>query len=155
MDNNTSDQTKSDFSGGLLLFGADKNPDSYGVLTLAYIGDACMELLARDTVLHLSGEVKPGGLVRASKAYVTCEAQSDAAERILCLLSEKETAVFKRGRNAKTHFSPNHGDIIQYRRATGLEALFGYLYVSGQNERIKQLFSEAFLIDVPKNSTAK
>lgn len=147
MDKNTESLDGGAFNGGLLLFGADKNPDSYGVLTLAYIGDACMELLARDAVLHLSGEVKPGGLVRASKAYVTCEAQSDAAERILPLLSEKETAVFKRGRNAKTHFSPNHGDIIQYRRATGLEALFGYLYVSGQNERIKQLFSAAFGIN--------
>ncbi len=147
MDNNTESLESGALNGGLLLFGADKNPDSYGVLTLAYIGDACMELLARDAVLHLSGEVKPGGLVRASKAYVTCEAQSDAAERILPLLSEKETAVFKRGRNAKTHFSPNHGDIIQYRRATGLEALFGYLYVSGQNERIKQLFSAAFGIN--------
>lgn len=147
MDKNTESLDGGALNGGLLLFGADKNPDSYGVLTLAYIGDACMELLARDAVLHLSGEVKPGGLVRASKAYVTCEAQSDAAERILLLLSEKETAVFKRGRNAKTHFSPNHGDIIQYRRATGLEALFGYLYVSGQNERIKQLFSAAFGIN--------
>ena len=114
MDKNTESLDGGALNGGLLLFGADKNPDSYGVLTLAYIGDACMELLARDAVLHLSGEVKPGGLVRASKAYVTCEAQSDAAERILPLLSEKETAVFKRGRNAKTHFSPNHGDIIQY-----------------------------------------
>lgn len=147
MDKNTESLDGGALNGGLLLFGADKNPDSYGVLTLAYIGDACMELLARDVVLHLSGEVKPGGLVRASKAYVTCEAQSDAAERILPLLSEKETAVFKRGRNTKTHFSPNHGDIIQYRRATGLEALFGYLYVSGQNERIKQLFSAAFGIN--------
>ena len=147
MDKNTESLDGGALNGGLLLFGTDKNPDSYGVLTLAYIGDACMELLARDAVLHLSGEVKPGGLVRASKAYVTCEAQSDAAERILPLLSEKETAVFKRGRNAKTHFSPNHGDIIQYRRATGLEALFGYLYVSGQNERIKQLFSAAFGIN--------
>lgn len=147
MDKNTESLDGGALNGGLLLFGADKNPDSYGVLTLAYIGDACMELLARDAVLHMSGEVKPGGLVRASKAYVTCEAQSDVAERILPLLSEKETAVFKRGRNAKTHFSPNHGDIIQYRRATGLEALFGYLYVSGQNERIKQLFSAAFGIN--------
>ena len=147
MDKNTESLDGGALNGGLLLFGADKNPESYGVVTLAYIGDACMELLARDAVLHMSGEVKPGGLVRASKAYVTCEAQSDAAERILPLLSEKETAVFKRGRNAKTHFSPNHGDIIQYRRATGLEALFGYLYVSGQNERIKQLFSAAFGIN--------
>ncbi len=133
-----------DSTNSLTLFGADKNPDAYGILALAYMGDAVFEMLTRDYVLHKSGEVKPGGLVRASKAYITCEAQSDAAERILPCLSEKELSVFKRGRNAKTHFSPNHGNIIQYRRATALEALFGYLYVSGNFERAKELFLAAF-----------
>lgn len=131
-------------SDGTLLFGKDENPDKFGVLSLAYMGDAVMELFARDLVLHKSGETKPGGLVRASKAYVTCEAQSDGVERILPLLSETELSVFKRGRNTKTHFSPKHGELIQYRRATGLETLFGYLYVSGKAERAKLLFLAAF-----------
>ncbi len=136
-------------NSSLLLFGKEKNPDAIGILALAYMGDAVLELLSRDCVLHTSGEVKPGGLVRASKAYITCEAQSDAAQRILDVLTEKEMSVFKRGRNAKTHFSPNHGDIIQYRRATALEALFGYLYVNNEHERAKELFCLAF--QMPEN----
>ena len=126
------------------LFAADGFEKTCPVLSLAYIGDAVIELLAREYVLRKSGEVKPGGLVRASKAFVTCEAQSDAAQRIQEMLTDDELAVYKRGRNAKTHFSPNHGEIVQYRRATGLEALFGHLYVSGESDRAKELFAAAF-----------
>ena len=122
-----------------------KNPDVFPILALAYMGDAVMELFARDYVLNFSGEVKPGALVRASKAIITCEAQSDGVERILEFLSEKEMSVFKRGRNAKTHFTPKHGELIQYRRATGFEALMGYLYVSGNILRAKELFTLAFV----------
>ena len=122
-----------------------KNPDVFPILALAYMGDAVMELFARDYVLNYSGEVKPGALVRASKAIITCEAQSDGVERILDKLTEKEMSVFKRGRNAKTHFTPKHGELIQYRRATGFEALMGYLYVSGDIKRAKELFTLAFV----------
>lgn len=121
-----------------------KNPDVFPILALAYMGDAVMELFARDYVLNFSGEVKPGALVRASKAIITCEAQSDGVERILPVLTEKEMSVFKRGRNAKTHFTPKHGELIQYRRATGFEALMGYLYISGDILRAKELFTIAF-----------
>ncbi len=134
---------KADFSD-ILICPDEKNADRFSVLALAYMGDAVIELFARDFVLHKSGEAKPGGLVRASKAMVTCEAQSDAVERIFHMLTEKEMSVFKRGRNAKTHFSPKHGELIQYRRATGFEALMGYLYVSGNVFRAKQLFVQAF-----------
>ncbi len=126
------------------FFAEDKNPDTFPILALAYMGDAVMELFARDYVLNFSGEVKPGALVRASKAIITCEAQSDGIERILDKLTEKEMSVFKRGRNAKTHFTPKHGELIQYRRATGFEALMGYLYVSGNILRAKELFEMAF-----------
>ncbi len=128
------------------FFAENKNPDSFPILALAYMGDAVMELFARDYVLNFSGEVKPGALVRASKAIITCEAQSDGVERILDALSEKEMSVFKRGRNAKTHFTPKHGELIQYRRATGFEALMGYLYVSGNILRAKELFEMAFVL---------
>ena len=121
-----------------------KNPDVFPILALAYMGDAVMELFARDYVLNFSGEVKPGALVRASKAIITCEAQSDGVERIIDKLTEKEMSVFKRGRNAKTHFTPKHGELIQYRRATGFEALMGYLYVSGDVARAKEIFELAF-----------
>lgn len=114
-----------------------------GILQLAYMGDAVMELFARRTLLA-HGNFPPGRLVKMSKGFVTCEAQSDAVQRILCILSAEEEAVFKRGRNAKTHFSPSHGELIQYRRATGFEALIGYLYLSGNEARAAELFEKAY-----------
>ncbi len=126
----------------MLLY--DHNTGEYPVLTLAYMGDAVLEMLSREFVLKNSGAVKPGQLVKASKAFITCEAQSDAIERILPLLTEEEEGVFKRGRNAKTHFAPKHGELIQYRRATGFEALMGYLYLNGRNDRAKELFFKAY-----------
>ncbi len=115
----------------------------HGILQLAYLGDAVIELLTRSELLAL-GNYHSGVLVKMSKRFITCEAQSDAVERILPHLTEGETAVYKRGRNAKTHFSPNHGELIQYRRATGLEALFGHLYISGDEVRLRELFELAY-----------
>ena len=119
------------------------NPNELGILQLAYIGDAVMELYARRELLA-QGNYPAGKLVKMSKAFVTCEAQSDAVERIMPLLSEEEEAVYKRGRNAKTHFSPSHGELIQYRRATGFEALFGFLFLSGREDRAKEIFGAAY-----------
>lgn len=127
-----------------LLFSKSKNPDDFPILALAYMGDAVMELFARDYVLAFSGQVKPASLVHASKAIITCEAQSDGVERILEHLTEKEMSVFKRGRNATTRHTPKHGELIQYKRATGFEALMGHLYVSGNVTRAKELFELAF-----------
>jgi len=113
------------------------------ILSLAYYGDAVVELLVREYLMS-TGSFPPGELVKRSKNFVTCEAQSDAAERILGVLSEEELTFFKRGRNAKSHSTPKHGELIQYRRATGFEALFGYLYLNGEEERAKDLFKIAF-----------
>lgn len=123
---------------------SEKRADEYPVLTLAYMGDAVMELFARDYVLRNSGQVKPAALVFASKAIITCEAQSDAVEKILPCLTDKEMSVYKCGRNAKTRHTPKHGELIQYKRATGFEALMGYLYVSQNTSRAKELFDIAF-----------
>ena len=114
-----------------------------GILQLAYIGDAVIELYARHELLS-HGNFPSGKLNKMSKGYVTCEAQSDAVERVMEHLTDEETAVFKRGRNAKTHFSPSHGELIQYRRATGFEALFGYLHMSGNDARAKEIFDLAY-----------
>ncbi len=127
---------------GLLLY--EHGVGEYPVLTLAYMGDAVIEMLAREYVLKNSGQVKPGQLVKASKEFITCEAQSDAIENILPLLTDDEEAVFKRGRNAKTQCTPKHGELIQYRRATGFEALMGYLYLKGLHGRAKELFLAAY-----------
>ena len=123
----------------ILAFGKERNPDEFPILALAYMGDAVMELFARDYVLNFSGEVRPAALVHASKAIITCEAQSDGVERILENLTEKEMAVFKRGRNAKTQHTPKHGELIQYKRATGFEALMGYLYLKDEFPRVVEL----------------
>ena len=104
-----------------------------GPLTLAYMGDAVFELLTRERIV-LAGEKPPAELNRLARGYVTAVAQSAAVERLLPLLDEDETAVYKRGRNAKSAHA------VEYRRATGLECLFGYLYLAGRIERARALF---------------
>ena len=81
-------------------------------------------------------------LHRESVKYVSAKAQTAAYEKIKDVLTEDETAIFKRGRNAKTGHSPKSASEGEYHCATGVEALFGYLYLSGQNDRIKELFSK-------------
>ena len=98
-----------------------------GPLTLAYMGDAVFELLTPE-------------LNRLARGYVTAVAQSAAVERLLPLLDEDETAVYKRGRNAKSAHAPKSAGAVEYRRATGLECLFGYLYLAGRIERARALF---------------
>ena len=148
-------------------------------LTLAYFGDAVIELFAREAVLAQSLEpaqslalaqsiektkepdgccggksalqphaTQAGEFTNKAKRFVTCEAQSDAVQRILPALTEEEIRIYKRGRNAKSKHVPRHGELIQYRRATGLEALFGYLYLSGQVARAKQLFHLAYGVEL-------
>ena len=85
----------------ILAFGKERNPDEFPILALAYMGDAVMELFARDYVLNFSGEVRPAALVHASKAIITCEAQSDGVERILehhkpkCFMLENVKKLFQ------------------------------------------------------------
>jgi len=75
--------------------------------------------------------------------FVTAAAQSDALENILPVLSEAETEIYKRGRNAKAKI-PKSASALQYRRATGMECLFGYLYLAGEKKRMDELFCLAF-----------
>ena len=110
-----------------------------GPLTLAYMGDAVFELLTRERIV-LAGEKPPAELNRLARGYVTAVAQSAAVERLLPLLDEDETAVYKRGRNAKSAHAPKSSGAVEYRRATGLECLFGYLYLAGRIERARALF---------------
>ena len=122
------------------------SPSQIPTLALAYLGDSVIELLVRD-MLVTKGLCHPKDLNKASRDFVTLESQSNAVENILPMLTEEETAMFKRGRNSKPHSVPKHGDRIQYLRATGLEVLFGYLYKSGQTERMNELFKKAFLAE--------
>ena len=106
---------------------------------LAHVGDAVYELLVR-TWLCAHGRATGKDLHRAAIALVCAPEQARRAQRILPLLTAEEETVFKRGRNAAVHAIPKNASRGQYTRATGLEALFGWLYLQGQLERINQLF---------------
>ena len=118
------------------------SPEQLGSLTtlgLAHIGDAVYELLVRSW-LCAHGLAKAGDLHRATVAHVAAPAQADFVQKILPLLSEQETACYKRGRNTHVHAIPKNASYAQYAMATGLEALFGSLYLAGQTDRINELF---------------
>ena len=106
---------------------------------LAHLGDGVFEILVR-TWLCTHGKATGKGLHRATIEIVCAESQARRAERILPELTEEEAAVYKRGRNAQVHSIPNHASRAQYSAATALEALFGWLYLRGERERINELF---------------
>ena len=103
----------------------------YGALTLAYIGDAVYELKMR--LLY------PDHKIAVRK--VCAEAQARAADRILPLLSDDEEAAYKRGRNAKVNSVPVHASVEEYHKATGLESLFGFLWIEGREDRVDELIN--------------
>ena len=119
---------------------SEKEVNQLNMLALAHVGDAVYELLVR---AELCSEKRAAvmQLHRLTVERVRAEAQAAAAEKLLPSLSEEELAVFKRGRNAKVHSVPHHADAAQYHAATGLEALFGWLYLQGKTGRLSALFA--------------
>ena len=111
-------------------------------LALAFVGDAEYSLRVRQMLLK-SGPVKVNELHKAAVRYVCAAAQATAAAAILPILTEQEEAVYRRGRNAHSSHTPKGASEAQYHAATGLEALFGYLSLTAQAERIDQLFNMA------------
>jgi ribonuclease-3 family protein len=109
------------------------------VLGLAHIGDAVFELMVR-TWLCTQGASTAKRLHGGAVEYVSAKAQAVAAERIMPGLSEEERAVYKRGRNAYANSVPRGSTYEEYHAATGIEALFGHLYLSGRTERLDELF---------------
>ena len=106
---------------------------------LAHMGDAVFELLVR-SYLCAAGKAANGNLHRATVDLVCAPAQAARVDRMLPLLTEEELAVYKRGRNAHVHQVPKNATYAQYAKATGLECLFGALYLSGQLDRLNALF---------------
>lgn len=109
-------------------------------LALAFLGDAVYELLAREMLVRGSG-FSVRTLHKKKVELVRAAAQSDAFAKLEPQLTEDEQAILRRGRNASPGHTPKNADVLEYRRATGLEALFGYLYLCGEMERIRDLFS--------------
>ncbi len=111
----------------------------YSPLTLAFLGDAVYSLLVRQ-MLSFEENKPTGKLHKQSIKYVNAAFQAQMIRELLPLLNENEEAVFKRGRNAHSSHSPKNQDAADYRYATGLEALYGYLYLCGETARINELF---------------
>ena len=113
---------------------------------LAYLGDCVLELMVRERLVS-SGISASGKLNRAALDYVRASAQASAMERILPLLCEEEERFYRRGRNS-THLNiPKSATPAEYRMATGMETLFAYLHVTGQTERLRELFEAAYPTD--------
>ncbi|MDE7245901.1 MAG: ribonuclease III [Oscillospiraceae bacterium] len=107
---------------------------------LAHLGDAVYELLVR-SYLCACGRATGKGLHRAAVELVRAPAQAERGDKILPLLTDEETAVYKRGRNAHVNTIPHSASRADYLKATALECLFGYLYLRGQRDRINYLFA--------------
>ena len=111
---------------------------TYSPLTLAFIGDCVFEIVIRSIVVE-RGNRQAGSLHKAKTAVVNAKVQARMIEALMEELTEEERAVYKRGRNAKPHTVAKNASVNDYRKATGLEALFGYLYLNGQEDRILEL----------------
>ncbi len=110
-------------------------------LALAHVGDGVYELLVR-TRLARGGELTHGALHKATVGYVSARAQAKAAAYILPGLSGEELAVYKRARNTRAHTNPAGCTAAEYHAATALEALFGWLWLSGRTARVEELFEQ-------------
>lgn len=110
-------------------------------LGLAHMGDGVFELLVRSW-LCVRGKATSGDLHRATIAHVSAPAQARQMERMLPLLTDEEAAIYRRGRNAHVHGVPKNATAGEYAKATGLECLFGALFLTGQTDRINELFSK-------------
>ncbi len=114
--------------------------DGLSSLGLAHLGDAVYELMVRSW-LCLRGKATNKGLHKAAVAYVSAPAQAKRVRKALPVLTEEEQVVFRRGRNSHTAAIPKGASVGEYHTATALEALFGWLYLRGETERLNELFT--------------
>lgn len=106
--------------------------------TLAFVGDAVYGLMVRERLAEVNRPI--GELHHRSVQYVNANAQAEAFSVLAPLLTEEELTQFKHGRNLHTAHVPRQSTVAQYHTATGVEALFGYLYLAGREERLRELF---------------
>ncbi|MGN1126869.1 MAG: Mini-ribonuclease 3 [Ruminococcus sp.] len=123
------------------LINEKSNPKQLSPLTLAFVGDGVYDLFVRQFLVD-KGQRSVGELNKIKVDLVNCKSQAVFAKNLLHLLTEEELSVYKRGRNASPKCTPKNGTVGDYHSATGLEALFGYLYLLGEDKRLEQLFSE-------------
>lgn len=121
-----------------------KKPNEYNPLVLAYIGDSLYDVYVRSRIISEHGGLNANKMHVMSIKFVKAHGQSEAVARIENELTEDEMAAYKRGRNTKSYTVPKNADVGEYRRATGFEALMGWLYVSGSVERMHELMKMSF-----------
>lgn len=123
-------------------FHLNRSPDEIRAISnlgLAHVGDGVYELMVRSW-LCIHGKATNRGLHKATVQCVAAPAQAKAAEKILPLLTQEEADVFRRGRNTSPHTIPKAASREEYQTATAVEALFGYLWLKGETERLNELF---------------
>lgn len=121
-----------------------KKASLYSPLVLAYIGDSVYELFVRTKVIESHPDMPAYKLHKLTVGYVKAHAQSNSICAIENILTESELAAYKRGRNAKSATVPKNADLTEYRRATGFEALIGYLYLKEDKQRLEEIMELAY-----------
>ena len=121
-----------------------EKPSLLAPLVLAYIGDSVYEVYVRNRLILMHPDMPVYKLHKEAVRYVKAHAQSNSILAIEDKLSEQEVAIYKRGRNAKSPTVPKNADVSEYRRATGLEALMGYLHLMGEQTRLEEVMEMAF-----------
>ena len=116
--------------------------NTYSPLTLAFIGDSIYDLVIR-TVIVEQGNRQPQSLHKKKSAIVKAQTQAQFIEALADELDEQEADIYRRGRNAKSYTSAKNASIGDYRKATGFEALMGYLYLMGREDRMLSLIKKA------------
>lgn len=130
----------------------ENTPNNYSTAALAYLGDCVIELCVREHLVR-RGLSSSARLNAEALGYVKASMQAEAMKNILPLLTEDEDAAFRRGRNMGHTNTPKSATVSEYRAATGMETLFGYLHLLGKKERIAELFAIAYKTETKEGST--
>ena len=125
--------------------------NSYSTAALAYLGDCVIEICVREHLVK-SGLSSSARLNKRALDFVRAPCQAEAMKKILPHLTEEEDAIFHRGRNIGHTNTPKSSTVAEYRAATGMEALFGWLHLSGNKDRISELFRIGYDIDTENNT---
>lgn len=117
-------------------------------LVLAFVGDAIYEVFVRAYIVNENRSMNVHKLHVKAVSFVRAHAQSEFIKELLDDLNEEELSIYKRGRNSKSGTVPKNADLCEYRSATGFEALFGYLYLTEQNDRINFFINKIIKIKI-------
>ncbi len=121
-----------------------KDPNQYNPLVLAYLGDTLYDIYVRSRLICENENMLAHKLHVEAIKFVKAHGQSVAMARIKEKLSEAEVTAYKRGRNTKSFTVPKNADVSEYRRATGFEALLGWLYIGGNTKRLHEVMEMAY-----------